>query len=357
MPLRRLRLQNFAAFRRSEIEFVEGMNVFVGANETGKTHVLKVMYALVEAARSGTDLASKLAGVFKPEDNQIGRLARRVHGLSTAKVILHADGQSYTSFELHTKGKLKHSTRAWKEAAPAVFLPSREILAMYEGFIAAYQERKLSFDETYYDACIRLNANPIKGSRKLQANAILEMLQSALGGHVELSGPRFYVKFHGDKARMEAHLVAEGLRKIASLERLVLNGSLTRNGFLFWDEPEANLNPRLTVVMADVLGVLASMGIQVFVSTHDFLLARRLSVKAALPGQPSTRFFAFLRSKPGAPVDVVHGAQLADLPSNPMEEEFARHYDFELASLSADGASGSDANGANANAIPPGHRP
>ena len=338
MPLRRLKLHDFSAFHLSELELVDGLNVFVGANGTGKTHVLKVMYSLVEAVRSDTPLASKLAGVFKPEDNHIGRLARRVHGLSTAKVSLHADGQGSTSFELHTKGKLNHSVRAWKEGAPAVFLPSREILAMYEGFIAAYKERELSFDETYYDACVRLNANPTKGARKLQADEILARLQLALGGHVELSGPRFYVKFHGDKARMEAHLVAEGLRKIASLERLLLNGSLIKNGFLFWDEPEANLNPRLTVVIADVLGILASMGIQIFLSTHDFLLARRLSVKATLPDQPSTRFFAFNRPSIGAPVEVHHGSQLSELPSNPMEEEFARHYDLELSLMGVGGA-------------------
>jgi predicted ATPase len=345
MPLTRLKLHDFSAFKHSELELVDGLNVFVGANGTGKTHVLKLIYALLESQRSGTPLGLKLAGVFKPEDDQIGRLARRVHGLSTAKVSLHAEGTASTSFELHTKGKLKSSVRAWKENAPAVFLPSREILAMYEGFIAAYRERELSFDETYYDACVRLNANPLKGTRKTQADAILASLRTALGGHVELSGPRFYVKFHGDRARMEAHLVAEGLRKIASLERLLLNGSLTRNGFLFWDEPEANLNPRLTTIIADVLGVLATMGIQIFVSTHDFLLARRLSVKAGIPGQPLTRFFAFSRPKIGQPVEVHAGDQLSELPSNPMEEEFARHYDYELSvklAPSGDGANGAD---------------
>ena len=331
MPLRRLKLQDFSAFKHAELEFVDGLNVFVGANGTGKTHVLKLIYAMVDAQRSSAPLATKLGGVFKPERNQIGRLARRVQGLSTAKVGLHADGQSQISFELHTKGTLKPQVRAWKDSAPAVFLPSREILAMYEGFIAAYQDRELSFDETYYDACVRLNANPVKGARKEQAEEILGLLRKALGGHVELSGSRFYVKFHGDRARMEAHLVAEGLRKIASLERLLLNGSLTKNGFLFWDEPEANLNPRLTTIVADVLGVLARMGIQIFVTTHDFLLARRLSVKAVLPGQPPTRFFAFTRPSDGLPVEVHAGNQLSDLPSNPMEEEFARHYDYELA--------------------------
>jgi ABC-type ATPase involved in cell division len=331
MPLRRLRLNDFSAFSSAELEFVDGLNIFLGANSTGKTHVLKVVYSLLEASRGHRTLESKLAGVFKPENDQIGRLARRVHGLSTAKVSLHAD-KGQTSFRLHTKGDLRHAARTWNETAPAVFLPSREILALYEGFIAAYETRELSFDETYFDACVRLNANPLKGPRRADAERILQQLQKALGGHVALDGPRFYVKFAGDRARMEAHLVAEGLRKVASLERLLLNGSLTKNGFLFWDEPEANLNPRLTVVIADVLGSIASMGIQVFVTTHDFLLARRLSVKAGLPGQPATRFFAFYRPQAGSPVKVAHADELAGLPDNPIEQELARHYDFELAS-------------------------
>lgn len=244
-------------------------------------------------------MRDKLAGVFRTDDGQVGHLARRVHGSSTAKGTLDlASGQ--ISFELPSKkGALKHRLRGAFRPERAIFLPSREVPAMYEGFIAAYRERELAFDETYFDACVALNANPIKGPAKEHVEPVLRSLRDALGGHVELSGERFYVKFHGDKARMEAHLVAEGLRKVASLERLLLNGSLTTNGFLFWDEPEANLNPRLTVKIADVLGALAKLGVQIFITTHDFLLARRLSVKSEMPGEPSTRFFACFRPKDG----------------------------------------------------------
>jgi len=329
MPVRRLRLADFSAFKSADLEFVDGLNILLGANGTGKTHILKVIYSLLEATRTDTLLRDKLAGVFRPDHGQVGRLTRRVHGSSTAKVTLDMD-QGQTSFELSSKRGVKHSVRAWANRERSVFLPSREVLAMYEGFIAAYRERELAFDETYFDACVALNANPIKGPSKVHVESVLQALRDALGGHVELSGERFYVKFHGDRARMEAHLVAEGERKLASLERMLVNGSLTRHGFLFWDEPEANLNPRLTVVIADLLGALASMGVQIFITTHDFLLARRLSVKSESPAEPATRFFACFRSKPGAPVEVQHGAQLSDLPENPIEEEFARHYDFEV---------------------------
>lgn len=328
--MRRLRLADFSAFKSADLELVDGLNVFLGANGTGKTHLLKLIYSLLEATRTDTSLKDKLAGVFRPDDGQVGHLARRVHGSSTAKVTLDMPwGQ--TSFELPSKkGGLKHRTRGTFKPERAIFLPSREVLAMYEGFIAAYRERELAFDETYFDACVALNANPIKGPSKELVEPVLRTLREALGGHVELSGERFYVKFHGDKARMEAHLVAEGLRKIASLERLLLNGSLTTNGFLFWDEPEANLNPRLTVVIADILGALARLGVQIFITTHDFLLARRLSVKSESPDEPATRFFLCFRPKPGAPVEIQHGDRLSDLSQNPIEEEFARHYDFEI---------------------------
>ena len=40
-----LRLQNFTAFQDTTFAFVPGINVLVGENGTGKTHVLKVLYA------------------------------------------------------------------------------------------------------------------------------------------------------------------------------------------------------------------------------------------------------------------------------------------------------------------------
>ena len=49
----------------------------------------------------------------------------------------------------------------------------------------------------------------------------------------------------GSGAEMEINLVAEGWRKLGMLTQVVLNGALKDKGFLFWDEPDANLNPRL----------------------------------------------------------------------------------------------------------------
>jgi len=43
--LQRLHLRNFTVFEDADFEFGPGLNVIVGANGTGKSHVLKVGYA------------------------------------------------------------------------------------------------------------------------------------------------------------------------------------------------------------------------------------------------------------------------------------------------------------------------
>ena len=130
---------------------------------------------------------------------------------------------------------------------------------------------------------------------------------------------------------LEAPLVAEGLRKLGQLMHLVANGSLARAGVLFWDEPETNLNPKLTTTVARMLLALAGAGVQIFVTTHDYLLTNELSV-AAEYGTPAgraakLRFFCLSRPKARSPIQVQYGDTIADIEENPILQEFAAHYD------------------------------
>lgn len=94
---------------------------------------------------------------------------------------------------------------------------------------------------------------------------------------------------------MEMPLVAEGLRKFAMLARLINTGSLLDKGYLFWDEPETNLNPRLVRVLASSIVQLAAHGIQVFVATHSLFLLREFEIELAASKKRempvSARFF------------------------------------------------------------------
>ena len=74
------------------------------------------------------------------------------------------------------------------------------------------------------------------------------------------------------------HLVAEGFRKLAMIARLIATGSLVDKGFLFWDEPESNLNPKIIKLIARTILHLCQNGIQVFVASHSLFLIRELDI-------------------------------------------------------------------------------
>ena len=130
---------------------------------------------------------------------------------------------------------------------------------------------------------------------------------------------------------MEAHLVAEGLRKLASLMYLILNGELSKNSVLFWDEPESNLNPALIKVVAGFILLLAENGVQLFIATHDYLLTHLLSIHAEyrdIEKAPDMKFFCLSKNESGS-IDVDEGETLIQLNNNPILEEYAQYYDLE----------------------------
>lgn len=60
---------------------------------------------------------------------------------------------------------------------------------------------------------------------------------------------------------------------------LIKNGTLEKGSVLFWDEPEANINPKYIPVLAELLIMLEREGVQIFVATHDYFLAKYIEVK------------------------------------------------------------------------------
>ena len=326
MPIKNVSLHEFGVFTDLKLDFCEGINVLIGANGTGKTHLLKVLYALHSSLehREGTGLlGGKLERIFRPD--HIGRLVHRRVGVHSARVSC-AIGAGHIDFEISTKERLKASLRAATIGAPSLFIPSREVLSTYEGFASLYKNREVAFDETYYDLCVALGLPALCGPRGEKAARLIEPIESALGGKVVLEGERFYVK--GRDGDFEAHLVSEGFRKIAMLARLITNGALAQKGVLFWDEPEANLNPQLARVLIEFLSHLAQRDVQIFLATHDTLVAQRLSLIGEYGSKPSIRFIGFFRGE-GGEIEADSGAALSDLQHNPLLEEFTRFHEDE----------------------------
>jgi len=232
---------------------------------------------------------------------------------------------------MSTLETVKIEKREATDVSASIFLPAREVLSIYPGFLSAYKNRELAFDETYYDLCLALSGSPLRGPRGEAASALWKPLGDHLRANVSLEGNTFYVSSEEDGI-IEAHLVAEGFRKIASLMHVIANGSLMKNAILFWDEPEANLNPKLIKIVVDFLLRLAVGGVQIVIVTHDYLLTNELSLQAEYQTEQAQsapiRFFSFYRAEDHS-VGIQHGDTLADLHQNAIMEEFEALYNRE----------------------------
>lgn len=100
------------------------------------------------------------------------------------------------------------------------------------------------------------------------------------------------------------------------LDDLIVNGSLTENGFFLWDEPEASLNPRLTRLTGRIALGLARSGVQTWIATHDYLLTSELTLASEQENQEDTAFFALARSGETGGTTIERGERLADLQHN-----------------------------------------
>lgn len=136
----------------------------------------------------------------------------------------------------------------------------------------------MEFDDTYLDIIAAAKIDISRGVDSAARKKYLDILQKINNGKVTLQEDRFYLK-PGTQAKLEFNLVAEGLRKIALLWQLIKNGTLEKGAVLFWDEPEANINPKYIPVLAELLIMLESEGVQIFVSTHDYFLSKYIEVK------------------------------------------------------------------------------
>ena len=137
-----------------------------------------------------------------------------------------------------------------------------------------------------------------------------------------MENEKFYLK-PGNQAKIEFSLVAEGIRKIALLWQLIKNGTLEKGSVLFWDEPEANINPIHIPIIVDILFELQRTGVQIFVSTHDYILAKYFEIKKKEEDKIS--FFSLFDGENGAECEAKDSFK--DLAENPIIKAYNKLYD------------------------------
>lgn len=378
-----IEIENFTAFGNLDIPLSPRINVIIGSNGTGKTHLLKAIYALAIASQpssavegsekdANAQLTNKLLRVFSPGESRIGALRAR-GAAGGARLCLKGSDDTRVAISFNSNSRcvqVEKDARSEAQSRP-VLIPTKEVLSLVRAMQDTNHDRttvEMIFDDTYLDLAVFL-ANPGFEDEAATLSAdprlsnIVRELVALVGGRYRWANeggfhfePGVYEE-RGDPDRSRAKaaqmyqdstvlrfkakggeplsssMTAEGYRKIGVLHRLLCNGSINpgSTGILLWDEPEANLNPALMKEVVQVLLELSRNGQQIILATHDYVLLKWFDLLMDSGKEDHIRFHALCRDAETDRLTVETSENYSLISKTAISDTFAQLFDEDLA--------------------------
>jgi len=275
MAIKSIKIESFTVFEDIEIDFNPDVNILIGENGTGKTHLLKLLYVLSYYYKpyNGEDditqrsIFHKLRAMFPVKS--IINLVRNNNDFSNVSL----DSDNYSSY---FSIKDRFTSAGGEGEKSTIFIPAKEMLMHSKGLPQVAKEYRMPFDDTHLDI-IEKALFPLAIEIPKMVKNILLKLEKIMDGIVVVEDNEFFIeKFDG--TRIPFLLEAEGVKKIALLWQLLSNKRITNDTILFWDEPEANVNPKMIPLLVDILLELSRNGVQIFLATHDYNFIRYFDI-------------------------------------------------------------------------------
>jgi len=208
----------------------------------------------------------------------VGRLSSRVQGHKHSTATMVAGGKNGASLQMDFSTRSTFADLSMGgpiELRAPVFIPSREMLSMFQGFLSSYRLGHVRVEEFYADLAAYLGVGGSPGKLPADLREYIDTLEGILDASIVYDAAReeFYIKQRG-LGKIEIGLAADGHKKIGMIMHLIKNGALRGGETVMVDEPEAHMNPSAARPIVELLLQLARNGNQVYVSTHDYFILK-----------------------------------------------------------------------------------
>ena len=299
MTIQKISVANFTVFEDLEIDLCDGINIFIGENGTGKTHLLKLLYAVALLHENGnlpllSDLFGKDFVIHGGCSVEINSKPATIWPLSIAYAGFPDENGNIPIPPPQCTIKAKLDTKN-----TPVFIPAKELLSMAKIFWVAEDYKKaMNLDITLVNI-IKKAESILPDNIPPLAAKLAHRLETVIGGTVEYDEKEkmFWVS-KDDGINVPFTSEAEGYKKLGLLWRLIMNKEIKEDTVLLWDEPEANLNPALIPVLVETMLELSRNGVQIILATHDYNLMKYFSVKKQ--SGDDVAFFSLYKQKSGS---------------------------------------------------------
>lgn len=278
------------------------LNVIVGENSSGKTGLLKLLYAVIKAHERfrndkinvdpefASALSEKVFNTFMPRFKGLSDIVSKGAGKLSMQASLLAEENHIMrlAFSIGTDSKKTISiqenelTQGYKHSA--VFLPAKEVLTILDSISYTREVKSYpDFDDTYYDLVKSLRIKTAQGNVPEEIKGVGKTLEGVFKGKIvqQFEGSDYKYLYKNGNQKYSMQQTAEGIKKIGILTTLINNGVLNKDTILFIDEPETALHPKAQRELVRILQKISQLsGAQVFIATHSYYIVNQLHVVA-----------------------------------------------------------------------------
>jgi AAA15 family ATPase/GTPase len=346
---------NFLSHENISFDNLSGINLIIGENDTGKTALLKMMYATTKSLeifskkqqQASTNnsfkkvLGEKIESTFQPRKGKIGELVMK--GSKEKKLTIEIsykknETPKYTqqirfSFGESTTVSINDCTEHIEilpDETNVLFVPAKEVLTAFKAIKFTREPNYLSgFDDTYLDLIKALEIPTQKGRVKDTLAAINNTLEELFDGVINQKDTDEPFLFKKGNTEFGMSLTAEGFKKIGIITTLIRNRQLGKNTILFFDEPETALHPKAIRKFMEMLVAISQAGVQIFMATHSYFAIKQLCI-AAMRDQINITCCSLEKSEPDGKIQAKFSNLIDGMPENPIVEEALKMFDEEI---------------------------
>jgi len=263
-----LQLKNIGMIKEANVK-IDGLTVIAGENDTGKSTVGRVIYAIIKSLQD--DISDKknsyenvraskvhdiLSGIFKKNI-----LVKNSFIGCCNYFIKNVNGSIYSGYNSSTSSVVS-------EVKDVVFIESPLIWNFSDFFRdIALIESKMNIEISYPYLMNDLNFKLFIKSTLSGIDMQHKILHLIKGKFKKDEKGNYF--FNRDGKRIELVNTATGIKYFGIFQVLSENNWLNKNTFLILDEPEVHLHPKWQLEMAEIIVELVKNGVKVLVNSHS----------------------------------------------------------------------------------------
>jgi len=287
--IKKIEIENFMQLKSQKLAF-SNINIFAGVNDTGKTSLLKLIYASVKAREEAKNKSSinkfgeyfsqKLRNVF--DIDKLGNLVTKKEKTLNVELFFNDKSTHHFSFSSQAEKNFQTCSNLDNQDfnIQSTFLPPKEVLTIQKIIRTMVEKYDLKgYDDTYYDLVKSLDIPISRGPLSKGFKEADTELQNSLDGRLKQQENGSF-RFEKGKQSFSISLTAEGVKKIGIINQLLKNKTIDKNTILIIDEPEVALHPSIIEKVAKILFDLSQVGVQIFIATHSYFILKSFQLLA-----------------------------------------------------------------------------